>query len=387
MLSQILSFALIPILLIWIPFYLGIKSFWNIPLAKNGMATIIANYDGPLYLVVAKTLYDPSSISQDFSFTLPPSYYAAHFPLFPLLIRSMAPIAGFPYAMLLTTLLSSILAIYFFYKLILKYTSKDNAWWLTFLFAIFPARWLISRSVGSPEPLFIASITASIFYFQSKRYWQAGLWGAIAQLTKSPAILLFVSYLVSLAILHSKDILKIRINKQKKDFKERVGQVLVSGSYPIFLIPISLLGVFLLYKRQLGDFWAYFHSGDNIHLLFPPFQVFNPNQPWVGTFWLEEIIFVYLFGILTFLLLLKQKEYIIASFVGIFFFSLLFVAHRDLLRYSLPIYPFFYVAFGNYLVKKEFKIAVFFLIIPIYLFSLTFISQNIMPIADWRPFL
>lgn len=137
----------------------------------------------------------------------------------------------------------------------------------------------------------------------------------------------------------------------------------------------------------MGDFWAYFRSGDNIHLFFPPFQIFNYSAPWVGTFWLEEIIFIYLFGILGLIKLIKQKAGILVWYVGIFFVSTLFVSHRDLMRYSLPLVPFLFVAFNEAITKKEFKIAFVFIVIPIYLFSLAYISQNVMPISNWSPFL
>jgi hypothetical protein len=74
-------------------------------------------------------------------------------------------------------------------------------------------------------------------------------------------------------------------------------------------------------------------------------------------------------------------------FTLVFFIPLLFVAHRDLLRYCLPVVPFLILGFKDLLVKKEFKIALIVLLIPIYLYSLTFISQNTMPIANWAPFL
>src|SRR3990167_10559996 len=102
--------------------------------------------------------------------------------------------------MIFVTLISSVLAIYFFHLLISKYVTKKDALFLTFLFSIFPARWLIVRSVGSPDPLFVGAIIASLFYFKDKKYWLAGIWGAVAQLTKSPGILLFVSYFIFFTI-------------------------------------------------------------------------------------------------------------------------------------------------------------------------------------------
>jgi Gpi18-like mannosyltransferase len=373
-------FAIIPTLLIWIPFFFRLPSFWSIPLTQSGMATIVANYDGPLYLIVAKTLYNQGMISANFQFPLPLEYYPAHFPLFPLLIRLLGFFVNYPYAMLIITIASSALAIFFFHKLILKYVDKNQAMFLTFLFSIFPARFLIVRSVGSADPLFVAAIIASIYYFKNKNFWAAGLWGAAAQLTKSPGILLFISYFLYL----SSTIIKSRVDFVKDNW---LGKLKIKRSYPLLLIPLALFLVFTFYGVTTGDFWAYFNSGDNIHLLFPPFQIFNYSAPWVGTFWLEEIIFLYLIGTLGVLRLIEKKEFELATFTGLFFLTILFVSHRDLMRYALPIMPFLFVAFSDVLVKKEIKIALGIIIIPIYLFSLAFISQNVMPISNWAPFL
>ena len=57
------------------------------------------------------------------------------------------------------------------------------------------------------------------------------------------------------------------------------------------------------------------------------------------------------------------------------------------MRYALPLVPLMYVAFSDVVVKREFKFILAILAIPIYLFSISFISQNVMPISDWAPFL
>ena len=268
--------------------------------------------------------------------------------------------------MLVVTVLSSILAIYFFMKLVGEYVEKKDVLWMAFVFSIFPARWLIVRSVGSPEPLFIAGIIASVYYFKKEKYWAAGIWGAIAQLTKSPGMLLFISYL---AIIFLPKIKKAATT----DFSHWVKSIKVAKYLPLLLMPISL--------------FAYFHSGDNIHLFFPPFQIFNYSADWVGTFWLEEIIFIYLFGFLGIQKLIQKKDVELSWISAIFFASTLFVAHRDLLRYSLPILPFILISFSDSIVKKEFKSALLLLIIPIYLFALAYISQNVMPVSDWASLL
>lgn len=323
------------------------------------MATVVSNYDGPLFMVAAKSLYNKDFIESNFQFPLPSEYYAAHFPMIPLLIMAVGVFTNFPYAMLIVTLLTSILAIYFFDKL-----SKNL--YLTFVFALFPARWLIVRSVGSAEPLFIGAIIASLYFFRKKEYLWAGIWGMVAQFTKSPAILLFLSYVIYF------------IWQKKYDYKKYL---------PLLLIPLSLICVFLVYYFTTGDFLAYFHSGDNIHLMFPPFQIFNYAAPWVGTFWLEEIIFIYLFGAIAVYRLFDKKEYEMAVFSAVYFFFILFISHRDILRYFLPIVPFALIGFSDFIDRKEFRIAFAIIIIPIFLFSLSFISQNAMPISNWAPFL
>lgn len=366
-------------MLLWLPFFLRLSTFWNIPLPKNGLATIVANYDGPLYLVVAKTLYNKVAIEGNFQFPLQTEYYAAHFPLFPILIRLFSLLTNYPYAMLIVSLLSSILAVYFFQKLISDYADKKDVLFLTFLFSIFPARWLIVRSVGSADPLFVAAIIASVYYFKHKKYLFAGLWGLVAQLTKSPGILLFVSYGIYL--------IAPIVTEKITNISKWIQKLNVKNTYPLLLVPLGLLSVFTLYYFTQGDFWAYFKSGDNIHLFFPPFQIFNYSAPWVGTFWLEEIIFIYTVGAVGISRLFAKKEYEIAIFSTVFFVLSLFISHRDLMRYSLPLIPFIYVAFSDVLVKKEFKTALAVIIVPIYLFSLAFISQNVMPISNWAPFL
>lgn len=353
------ALSLIPTLLIWLPFLLRIPNFWHIPLKTDGLAVIAANYDGPLYITAAKTLYNPEAINANYESSLSEEYYTAHFPLFPILIRVISMVTNSIYAMLIATLVTSFLAIYFFHKL-------TNSLFLTFIFAIFPARWLIVRSVGSADPLFVASVIASLYFFTNKKYFWAGIWGAIAQATKSPAILLFISYVI---YIFWKDI---------RNYRKYL---------PIFLIPLSLVLIFSFYYFQTGDFFAYFKSGDNIHLFFPPLQIFNYSASWVGTFWLEEIIFVYLLGAIGVVRLFIQKKYEIGIFSAVFFTSLLFVSHRDLIRYALPIVPFLLISFSEVLMKKEFKIALGIVIIPIYLFSIAFISQNVMPISNWAPFL
>jgi len=162
---------------------------------------------------------------------------------------------------------------------------------------------------------------------------------------------------------------------------------LVKYSLPLLLIPLSALSVFIFYKFKTGDFLAYFHSGDNFHLLFPPFQGFFPEKSWLGTFWNEDMVWQYLIGALTIVFLLKEKLYDFASFAIIFFFATTLVAHRDLARYSLPLMPFALISMDKFIQKKEFKIALLIILPAIYLYTINFLGGNVAPVSDWAPYL
>ena len=194
----------------------------------------------------------------------------------------------------------------------------------------------------------------------------AAIFASVAQLTRPPGALLGLA--LGLYVLWQ--------GYQKKSFKY------ILSFYPFILIPITLFSTFYLYGIKYGDFFAYFHSGDNIHLTFPPFQIFNLNQFWVGTIWLEDVIYIYILGLLGGFLLIKQKLYPLAFFVLTFLTASFFVAHRDISRYTLPIAPFVIIAFQHILISKEFKIILAILALALYLYSQNYILQNTAPVPD-----
>lgn len=272
--------------------------------------------------------------------------------------------------MILSTLFFTLMAAITFYLLLYKFKLSENPFWLTLVFLILPARWVAVKAIGSPEPLFIFAVLASFYFFKSKKLFLAGIFGALAQMTKSPGILLFAGYEIYLLANDRKNL---------KDF--------IKHSIPLLLIPLSALAVFYFYKIRTGDFLAYFHSGDNFHLVFPPFQALASGRSWLGDFWREDMVWQYLLGALTVVILFKQKLYDLACFAGVFFTATLFVAHRDLARYSLPLVPFALIAFDKLIQKKEFKIALLIILPAIYLYAIHFIAGNIAPVSDWAPYL
>lgn len=378
----LLIFTLGITLLIWLPHFLNLQNFWGLNF-NNGFNTIYRNFDGLEYIIIAKTFYKPDLIAQLHQ-SLPANYFASHFPGYAVLIAMFAPTLGYLKSMLLTSLLSTILAVWAFYFLIRKFNLTSHPLFLSFVFLILPARWLIVHSIGSSEPLFIFFIISALYFFlrfeQTNNFSDillTGIFGLLAQVTRPPGILLFIALFL---YIHWKIYLQIKTTGNKNfSFKHL-------KYFPLLSIPIGLLGVFYLYSHSLGNFWAYFNSGDNIHLTFPPFQVFNKSQFWVGDIWLEDIVYIFILGFLGGLMLLKQKLYLLAFFVLTYLGAASFVAHRDISRYLLPIFPFVLIAFEKTLTSREFKIILPIILLAIYLYSQNFLLSNTAPIPNLQFF-
>ena len=85
--AKIALISFLPPFLIYLPFTLKIPRLLFLDLGKDGMLNIYRNWDGPSYLIVAKSLYNPEIIKKLLFSPLPATYFSAHFPLYPLLIK------------------------------------------------------------------------------------------------------------------------------------------------------------------------------------------------------------------------------------------------------------------------------------------------------------
>jgi len=365
--------------LIWLPFILRIKSFWGISYPQVGLFTLWQNFDGLNYIAIAKSWYDPEILRMQFgALSLGPQYFAAHFPLYPALIWIFAPLFGFLNGMLVVTMLFAALSAGMFYLLVKEFKLTADPLFLTIVFLFLPARWIVVRSVGAPEPVFIFAILAAFYFLKKEKYLLMGLACALATLTKSPGILLFLAIALYLKLPTIKSFFKGKFMDSIKLIPWR--------AWPLILTPLALFGIFALYQATYKDFFAYFHSGDNIHLFWPPFSIFNRDQFWVGTFWLEHATFAYLLVASGIALLFRKKLYAMGIFTAIYFIASLFVAHLDITRYLIPTAPFVIIGMENWLTTKEFKWIFVFMLIPIYLFAQNFIIGNTAPITDFSPF-
>ncbi|MFA7301181.1 MAG: hypothetical protein WC069_02640 [Candidatus Shapirobacteria bacterium] len=365
----LLSITIFSTLLFWGAFYFDIPG--KIGMGSVSMETIWANYDGPNYLAIAKCGYYSDCLRQNFALPMPLEYFPAHFPGFPALIAMFDVVFGGPQSMIYVTLISSILLSYFAYSFFNLYFSANKSLTLSFILLFYPARLFVLRQIGSPEPLFLASILASIYFFKTKKPFISALWVVVAQLLKSPGVILFAAFGLHWLITF--------IQTKEINVKKYIWYL---------LSPLSILAIFYLYYVQTGDFWAYFHSGDNIHLSLVPYSVFMSHNVWINTVWLEDVI--YIFGIAfvsLFALHHRFKISLVFIFPLLFTIASVFVGHRDISRYIAPVYPFIILSLAKFLTKKRI-IMVFVLLIPaVILYSLNFVAGNAAPIVNWAPYL
>lgn len=364
----LLFIVLTSTVILWGPFLLKLHTVGGLTVDTPSFNYIYRNYDGPLYIVPAKTLYDPARITAlHLETTLPAQYFAAHLPAYPFLIRILSPLAGYLKSMVLINIIATCILAALFYLFLSKLKLTPHPLILSAVFLFLP-RFLVVRSVGAPESLFLLFVIASLFSFEKKRYLLAGLFGGLATMTKTPGILLFPAYVL------------VFIEEWLASHE------LKTGWFGVILIPLGLLAVFGIYGKQYGDFFAYFHSGDNVHLV-APFSVFNFQKIWVGTAWLEDILFYFFLYGLTVLFLWRSTYRSFFYFTLVFFTATVFIQHRDISRYSLPLWPMAAIAFERFFTSKKFLLIAVILLPAIYLYAWNFLLFNVMPIANWAPFL
>lgn len=355
--------SLLSLLTFWAPFMFRLANVGGIQFGASGMATIVQNFDGLNFLVVAKSLYDPRVIEQintRFLTGNEPIYFAAHYPLLPLVIHLLSFLIPPPQALLVTIVLSNLLlaaALYLFFASIKQ--SKEIAPLLAMIALFWPARMLSARAVSSNEPLFIALVLTSLVLARHGRDWLAAILGALAVLTRSPGILLFLAYVLSLA---------------------KTPRRLL----PYLLMPGALLALFGFYGWRYGSPLAYFQSGDNLHLSLLPFQIFSNRESWITGIWREDFVYMYLFyGIGIYLISPMLK--LVKNFGYVYALVLLFVSHQDLARYALPLAPMALVGYAPILSRlgRKHYLLLALLLIPIFLLGWQFVLGNVQPINDW----
>lgn len=359
-------FVLISSALVWLPFFPQ-TSFFGMHIKGTDTGTIYRNYDGLLYAVAAKTWYQPHAIEAlRLENGLAPAYYAAHLPLFPVGIRLLS-VLGYVKSMMAVTLIATVLLGWVFYYVLRKNNLTKHPLILTMVMLMLP-RFLVVRSVGSPESLFMLLIVASLFSYERRWYALSGIAGGLATMTKLPGILLFPGLVLA-------EVVRVRRSRQ-----------LQLGSLWLLCIPAGLLVVCLIYAQQYHDFFAYWHTGYVVPMPYP-FAAFTPSAKWVGTHWLEEILlYLYLYA-MTVISAYRHQLRSLFYFSLSFFIGLIFVQHRDISRYALPLWPITCIMFERVLTSRKAIIAMVVIVPAVYLYAWGFLQGNAMPVGNWAPYL
>lgn len=374
-LGVVVAISLLSLFLFWAPWLVRTQTFWGINFGGHGTETIVANFDGLNYLAVAKTMYDPTMLQKDFAgFGNPPIYYAAHFPLYPLLIRGLDTFVSGPQALLGSTIISNMLLavglLVFFTTLI---PDKKLATTLVIISLFFPARMMSVRGVGSSEPLFMFFVLTSLTMAYKGKHLYGAMLGSLAVLTRSPGIFLFAAYGLSAVASYTSD-----------------WRMILRKLFPYLLMPLTLTLLFVFYKMQYGNFWAYFNSSSELHpVFFPPFLIFSNMQKWISDMWREDVLYMYLLygtGIALYLRKIGTKcgfEVLSCAAYGVVYgLILLLISHRDIARYALPIAPIALLGFAK-VINPKYLTWAWLLVIPIYLLGWQFVVANVQPVSDW----
>jgi Gpi18-like mannosyltransferase len=314
--------------------------------------------------MISKTWYDLAEIGRRLFIPIDVRYYAAHFPLFPFLIWLGSFLSSGPYAGLLLTLFFDLALNVLFYILARKYTRHPL--FLTFVFTVFPPRYLVTRSIIAPETLMVFLMLFSLYLWEKKQYYLSSLFGFFGVLTKIQALFLFPAYLF--------DLIEKRI-KQKGLFRKE--------QLFMFLIPLAFIFLSLFYYFRLGDFFAFLRAekGNNLYVYFP-FSQFNAQNVWAGA-WIEDVVFYFIAMFTLTVSLWKGKQRSWFYFALFYTLFLVFIPQRDITRFAYPLLPLFLFNFQSFITSKVFKVALFVCLPAIYFYTINFMLVNQAPIADW----
>lgn len=331
-----------------------------------GMSYVYRNWDGPGYLVVAKTLYNVPLINKINPFPfLAATHYAFQFPGYPLVIRLFSFI-GWNESMIFSSQLFALLFSIALYFLVKEVNPKANALVLAVLSIFYPARWFIVSHVGSTEPQMMFFITLFMLLVHRKKFFGAGIAMALAQLTKPQGIVFFIG--IALWFL----------------FKRRP----IKEFAPYLLIPAALIAVFTVYYFQYGNFWLFLENGAFPTMQFPPLKVLVatsimgfPLGFWTG--WLEFVIYNYILYLGGIVLLFEKKLYMFGFVALIYFLPVLSFVQADMARFILPILPFILLGYSDILSKKAVYTTLFLSLPMVFLFTVGYINYNLAPLPAY----
>lgn len=285
----------------------------------HNLRAMLFHTDGVLYAAIAKHGYNSPLLTKHLG--LPGYYFISHNLMYPFSIRLVALFTGGDYqiAMILASLMASVIAGQLFYLLLKTYRLVVSPFWTALLFCMLPASWLLCHARGSSEPLFLCFVFGAFLAHAQKRTVALTLLIILAFLTRVVGLLLVPVF--------------AWIYLLEKQWRR---------AFLIGLGGLTGIGILLTFCHFFyGDFFALFkwNLGKLKIIQLPPFSVFQHSS----TIHLESLAKeLYVLSFTLYLLgtfaIYQKKEFFIYCLVFLFFS--MFVYHPGFPRYFLPVAPF-----------------------------------------------
>lgn len=213
----------------------------------SDMTPVYRFWDGPNYLTAARTLYAIRPDNPLLSYVYDVRFFASYLPVYPLLVRALA-FVGYERALLLVSVLAATAAVLVFYRLARDVWRLESPAFLSLVFLFLPPRWLLYRSTGATESVYILTTLLAVWFFEKSAVGRASLAGAAAALTRISGLMIAPAFGALLLL--------------RRRWR----------AIPwLLLIPAGLLAYFLFCAARFGDFWAYFTPHGEKLARFVPF--------------------------------------------------------------------------------------------------------------------
>lgn len=328
-------------------------------LASGSLFGPLAYWDGPMYVYVARTLYNiPYSGPDSHLFKRPPHYFACHLPGYPLLIRILSMICFKQYWLgeLLSIFVGAILVTYVFRRLLIVYDCVQDPVFTTKISLIIPLRFCLYKGVGASEPLYISYCYLALIFFKTDQLilMLLSIWGACITRIEGLSIVgtIGLCYLLKLDIFRAA----------------------FTG-----LGFLATTGIAYLHHVKFGNYKAYidYNSGVQELIKYPfhhLFDIFQLEQQPFKSHLLMYLFVPFLAG--TLLLFTISVPFGIFSTVYIIYYSSL--EHQDLARYCLPGFLLaILIGFDSIIGSAIFKTRLEIMRIPVFFIAALYFVTNL----------
>lgn len=319
------------------------------------MTTVYRFWDGPNYLTIARTLYDVRPDNPLLAYVHEPRYFLVHLPVYPLLVRTLS-IVGYQQALLLVSVLATCAATILFYRLCRDVWKLASPGFLTLVFLFLPPRWLLYRSTGSTEAVYMAFTLAAIYFFERSKVGRASAAGVLATLTRISGLMIAPAFAVVLW--------------RRRRFKELAW---------LALIPAALAVYFFFCAARTGNFFEYFSQHGEKMAAFRPFG-FLPELFRKGLYHQAEfhILLALVYAVGT----SRLRPFPTIFWYCVFELGLhVFISTEDWSRYFLAMAPFaLVVGFRDLIDTKAFR-----WIFPPYVVAALAYAWGVIPLNGCRP--